>query len=188
MPRVITGKYKGAQLFAPKGMATRPTVDMVKGALYSSICARVDEASVLDLFAGTGQIGIEALSRGAKQVVLVEKAKNAIEAINRNLEKLRITKDDGLKLMTMSSEKALDVLGKAGEKFDIIFLDPPYDIAFKSACYTAEKIKQYGLLNDGGIMIVEHSSQQPFNIDVINMKLVRSCSYGLAVLTFFEEG
>ena len=95
MPRVITGKYRGANLFAPKGLSTRPTVDMVKGALFSSIGYSIEDSSFLDLFSGTGQMGIEALSRGASNVVLVEKGRNAIESIKRNLDKLRITEESG---------------------------------------------------------------------------------------------
>lgn len=187
MPRVITGKYRGANLFAPKGLSTRPTVDMVKGALFSSIGYSIEDSSFLDLFSGTGQMGIEALSRGASNVVLVEKGRNAIESIKRNLDKLRITEDEGLKLMCVSSEKALDILGQDENVFDYIFLDPPYDIAHKQAMLTADKINKYNLLSENGVMIVEHSSELPFNIDVINMQFERSCSYGLAVITFFRR-
>ena len=87
MPRVVTGKYRGAILAAPKGDATRPTTDKVKEAIFSSIQGRISGCNFLDLFSGTGQMGIEALSRGAEKVVLVDKGTPAITVISKNLEK-----------------------------------------------------------------------------------------------------
>lgn len=188
MPRVITGEFRGTILNAPKGDATRPTTDKVKEAIFSMIQTRVPDCKMLDLFSGTGQMGIEAISRGAQSAVLVDKGGPAIRIIMQNLEKVRIQRDDPrVKVMRRSATQALTELGEEGKKFDIIYLDPPYKIAFDEACKVAELINQYDLLENDGFMIVEHSSDEPFNIDVINMKFERSCSYGLCVVTFFSK-
>lgn len=186
MPRVITGKYRGAVLFAPKGDNTRPTTDKVKEALFSMIQMRVPDSRVLDLYSGTGQIGIEAVSRGADSAVMVDKAGSAISIINRNLEKIRAQNEPSLRVIKSSATAALEKLAQEGKQFDIIFMDPPYKIAHSAAVEAVELINKYNLLAEGGIFIVEHSSEEPFVTDVINLKLNRSCSYGLTMLTFFE--
>jgi len=186
MPRVVTGKYRGTILTAPKGDQTRPTTDKVKEAIFSSIQMRVPDAKFLDLFSGTGQMGIEALSRGASKVVMVDKGGPAIQAITKNLEKIRIGRNDPqVTVMKRSVASALEEL--KGQKFDIVFLDPPYKIAFDEAVKVADLLNEYDMLEEDGIMIVEHSSDEPFNTDVINMQLSRSCSYGLCVVTFFNK-
>lgn len=187
MPRVVAGKFRGILLDAPKGDNTRPTGDKVKEALFSIIQTRVPGSDFIDLFAGTGGIGIEALSRGASSVVLVEKSGYAASVIKGNLNKLHLSEDDDIKLMKSGYDAALNALADEGRKFDVIFMDPPYRIAQKTAEIASEVIVSRDLLNDGGIFIVEHSSDLPFVTDVINMKLNRSCSYGLAVLTFFSK-
>lgn len=186
MPRVVTGKYRGAILAAPKGDATRPTTDKVKEAIFSSIQGRVSGCNFLDLFSGTGQMGIEALSRGAEKVVLVDKGTPAISVISKNLEKIRIGRNDpSVKVMKRSAVAALEAL--KDEKFDIVYLDPPYKITFDEAVKVADLLTKYDMLTEDGLMIVEHSAEEPFNTDVINMKFSRSCSYGLCVVTFFSK-
>ena len=191
MPRVITGKYRGAVLLAPKGDATRPTTDKVKEALFSMIQMRVPDARVLDLFSGTGQIGIEAVSRGATEAVMVDKGSEPARIIAKNLEKIRYdssTKEGKLTFLKLSATAAIDRLHEQNKVFDIVFLDPPYAKAHDEAKAVAERLMRYDMLSDDGIMIVEHSSDLPFNTDVNNMKFVRSCSYGLTVITFFSKG
>ena len=185
MPRVVTGKYRGAILMAPKGDNTRPTTDKVKESLFSMIQMDVPDSRFLDIFSGTGQIAIEAVSRGAESAVMVEKAGQAVGIIKRNLEKIRADKDPAFRLIKGSYANALAGLGEEGAKFDIIFLDPPYRMAFDAAKEIADLVNQYNLLADDGIMIVEHSSELPFEPELVNMKFKRSCTYGLTVITFF---
>ena len=187
MPRVVSGKFRGIILDAPKGDNTRPTGDKVKEALFSIIQTRIPGGDFVDLFAGTGGIGIEALSRGASSVVLVEKAGQACGVIKSNLNKLKLDEDDDIILMKSGYDAALESLADEGRKFDIIFMDPPYRMAEKAAAAACEIIVRRDLLNDGGILIVEHSSELPFVTDVMNMTPNRTCRYGLAMLTFFSK-
>ena len=187
MPRVVSGKFRGIILDAPKGDNTRPTGDKVKEALFSIIQTRVPGSAFIDLFAGTGGIGIEALSRGASSVVLVEKAGQACGVIKSNLNKLRLDDDDDIVLMKSGYDAALVTLAEEGRKFDIIFMDPPYRMAEKAAAAACDLILEHDLLNEDGVFIVEHSSDLPFVTDVMNMKPIRSCRYGLAMLTFFSK-
>ena len=185
MPRVVTGKYRGAVLAAPKGDATRPTTDKVKEAIFSSIQGRIPDCRFLDLFSGTGQMGIEALSRGADKIVLVDKGGPAISVIKKNLEKIRAQDDPNVRVLKKSATAAIESL--KDEKFDIVYMDPPYKIAFDEAVKAADLLSEYDMLTDYGLLIVEHSAEEPFNTDVINMQFVRSCSYGLCVVTFFSK-
>jgi len=186
MPRVITGRFRGTQLFAPKGDNTRPTTDKVKEALFSMIQTRVYDAKVLDLFSGTGQIGIEAISRGAEVAYLVDKGGPAIQIIKNNLEKIRAD-DKEFIVMKKSMEAALTDLGEQNKKFDIIFMDPPYKMAEDQAILAAKLINRYDLLEEDGRLIVEHSSELPFDPSKIQLNHLRSCSYGLSVITFFSK-
>lgn len=188
MPRVVTGEFKGAVLLAPKGDNTRPTTDKVKEAVFSMIQTRVADARVLDIFAGTGQIAIEAVSRGAQSAVMIEKAGQAAGIIRKNLEKIHAQDDTRFTLIKSGYNQALKKLGEEGAKFDIIFMDPPYREAHKDCCEIVDLINGYDLLEDDGIVIVEHSSDLPFVTDVINLKFNRSCCYGLTMITFLSKG
>ena len=185
MPRVVTGKYRGAVLFAPKGETTRPTTDKVKESLFSIIQTRVPDARVLDLFAGSGQIGIEAVSRGAKCAYLVDKGGEQISVIKRNLEKIHAGKDDSFKVIRSPYEKAVNDLIVKDEKFDIIYMDPPYKMAEEACVKVTQLVRDSDLLAEDGILMCEHASDMPFDEAKMGLTKVRSCSYGLTVITFF---
>lgn len=187
MPRVITGKYKGAVLFAPKGDSTRPTTDKVKESLFSILQNDIPGARVLDLYSGTGQIAIESVSRGAESAVMVERSGAAVSVIRKNLEKIRAADDTAFRLMRSSVMSALEKLGEEGAAFDIIFLDPPYKTAPDAAREIASAVKNMELLANEGIMVVEHASDIPFDTEGMALTAVRSCTYGLTVLTFFRD-
>jgi len=121
MPRVIAGEFRGRKLLAPEGNHTRPTSDKVKEALFSIIQFELPEARFLDLFAGSGQMGIEALSRGAEKAVFVDSSRQALEFVNKNLKSLSI--EDRAEVFFGNADL---YLMQCREKFDIVFLDPPY--------------------------------------------------------------
>ena len=122
--RVISGKNRGMVLMAPEGMDTRPTTDRIKETLFNMIAFDIPDCLFLDLFSGSGQIGIEALSRGAKEAVFVEKDKSAINCIEKNIEKAKLT--DVSKLYKEDVLSALNKLS-SHDPFDFIFMDPPYN-------------------------------------------------------------
>ena len=152
------------------------------------IQTRVGDAVVLDIFSGTGQIGIEAVSRGASKAYMVDRAGSAISVIRSNLQKIRADKDPRFVVLKRGYQNALKSLGEQGIKFDIIFLDPPYDIAHRCSVEIADLVNSLDLLSEDGIMIVESSSELPFDTDVINLQFNRSCRYGLTMITFFSKG
>lgn len=143
--RVITGTAKGRKLSEPKDMSVRPTTDMVKEAIFSIVQFDLEGRRVLDLFAGTGQLGIEALSRGAASAVFIDNSRESIELVKKNLQTCQLR---GEVLQTES----LGYLERCG-KFDIIFIDPPY--ASELWDDALERIFRFDILSDGGIIICE---------------------------------
>lgn len=150
--RIISGTARGTALFAPKGLDTRPTRDQVKESLFNMLQGDVPEAVVLDLFAGSGALGLESLSRGAAFAVLVDRDREAAQCIQRNVEKLRF----GAKahLLKCEWEQAIQRLKADQRKFDLVFLDPPYrmgDLSDLCGLLAAE-----GLLDTGAVIVWEH--------------------------------
>lgn len=150
--RIIAGEAKGRRLFAPSGEETRPTSDKIKGSLFNILGSRTADAVVLDLFGGTGALGLEALSRGARLAVISDKSHSAFEAIRRNAEPF----GDRAKLLKGDYRTVLDKL--AGMKFDLVFLDPPYRM---STVYREVTGRLYsgGLLADNALIVCERTRE-----------------------------
>ena len=146
--RIISGQSRGRKLVAPEGLGTRPTTDRVKESMFNLIIPYLPAKNVLDLFAGSGALGIEALSRNSEHCVFVDTAKAALSAIKKNLELSRQTeKADVL------SVDSLAYLSRANTKFDLIFVDPPYNKGILTK--SIEFIFKYRLLSDDGIIVAE---------------------------------
>ena len=146
--RVIAGSARGRKLAAPRGDKTRPTPDRVREALFSILAPNLPDARVLDLFAGTGALGIEALSRGALSATFVEKDRSTVTLLRENLGLLPGASTE---VVTLPVERAL--AGLEGQ-FDLIFMDPPYDAGLLDP--TLGQISQFQLLRRGGIAVCEH--------------------------------
>jgi 16S rRNA (guanine966-N2)-methyltransferase len=144
--RIVAGSAKGARIYAPRGHATRPTSDRVREAVFA-ILASVEGLSVLDLFAGSGALGLEALSRGAVSATFVESDPAALEAIERNLEKL------GLAGARVVRADAVKYLARTPERYDVVFLDPPYEMVESLRMPLAEHLPRS--LADGGLVVFE---------------------------------
>lgn len=183
MPRIIAGKARGISLAAPAGLDTRPTADKTKEALFSILTPRIADARLLDLFAGTGQIGLEALSRGAAEAVMVENDRQAMKAIAANIAKTHLS--EGARMLSLDAAKAVRLLADEGRTFNLVFLDPPYAVASASLLKIAP-ILTAGLLTDDGLVILEHASDSPAPKNVTNLQLTRSCKYGAAMLSFYK--
>lgn len=178
--RVITGKARGIQLKTPEGMLTRPTADRVKEALFSIINYDVPGAAVLDLFGGTGQLGIEALSRGAKSAVFVDAREEACKLI---LENLKRTKLEGEGRVIRSDY--LDYLSRCKDCFNIIFLDPPYAEVFLEKAIN--RITEIDILQSGGIIVTERPLGKDLPWEMPGYTRSKDYKYGKVLLTIYRK-
>jgi len=178
--RVITGKARGVQLKTPDGMQTRPTIDRVKEALFSIINFDIPGASVLDLFGGTGQLGIEALSRGAKNAVFVDASETACKLIRENLKRTKLEQD-----AKVVRSDYLDFLGRTKEKFNIIFLDPPYAEVFLENALN--RITEIDILQSGGIIIAERPLGKELPWEYEGYSRSKDYKYGKILLTVYRK-
>ena len=143
--RVISGEYRGRRLLEPSGKNVRPTTDQVKEAVFNIIQFDIEGRRVLDLFAGTGQMGIEALSRGARECVFVDSSNESLRLVKENLRRC------GARARTEACDALSFLLRREG--FDLVFIDPPYDSGL--AAEAVEAVKEFDILSKGGIMVVE---------------------------------
>ena len=178
--RVITGKARGVTLKTPDGMKTRPTSDRVKEAMFSIIQFDLPGAKVLDLFAGTGQLGIEALSRGAKSAVFVDEMDAACGLVRENLRRTKL--EDQAKVVRADY---LSYLSKCGEKFDFVFLDPPYAEVFLENAL--KKITEIDILQSGGIIVSERPVGKDLSFDLDGFSRSRDYKYGNTLLTLYHK-
>ena len=178
--RVITGKARGVQLKTPDGMATRPTADRVKEALFSIIQFDVPTAKVLDLFGGTGQLGIEALSRGAKGAVFVDAGEPACRLIKENLHRTKLETD-----AKVVRSDYLQYLNRCREKYDIIFLDPPYAEVFLENAL--KRIAEIDILETGGIIVAERPVGKELPWDFEGFTRSKDYKYGTVLLTIYRK-
>ena len=178
--RVITGKARGVQLKTPEGMLTRPTADRVKEALFSIIQFDLPGARVLDLFGGTGQLGIEALSRGAKSAVFVDQREEACRLIRENLKRTRLEQDG-----KVVRSDYLDYLKRCRENFDIILLDPPYAEVFLENALKC--ITEIDILQSGGIIIAERPLGKELPFEYEGYTRSKDYKYGKTLLTIYRK-
>lgn len=180
MMRVIAGTAKGRKLVTPEGMNTRPTTDMLKEALFGMIQFDVPGAEFLDLFAGSGGVGIEALSRGAVSLDSVEQDAKALSCIRTNLKTIGFA--EKAKVWPMPVERALQQLAAKGRRFDMIFMDPPYLKGWEEK--VAALISEYDLLKTDGILIVESASETIVRVD--GLDVVKEKVYKTTRFTFMQ--
>lgn len=180
--RVISGKCRGTKLVAPEGMHTRPTTDRIKETLFNMIAFDLPGCELLDLFSGSGAIGIEALSRGAKKVVFVDNNPAAITCINQNLQKTSLQKE-GI-VYNKDSLSIIKVLGGQDAKFDIIFLDPPY--AMEGISEILDAIVAHDLLKPEGYIILESGSEYEIAIPE-SLTLFKQKNYKTTIMSFYER-
>ena len=178
--RVITGKARGVVLKTPDGMATRPTADRVKEALFNIIQFDVPTARVLDLFGGTGQLGIEALSREAKSAVFVDEREDACRLIRENLKR---TKLEQFGRVIRSDYMAY--LKTCREKFDIILLDPPYAEVFLEN--SLKMITEIDILQSGGIIVTERPIGKELPWEFSGFERSRDYKYGRTLITIYRK-
>jgi len=181
--RVIGGKAKGHRLMSPDGMHVRPTTDRVKEAVFNSIQQYLMDAVILDLFAGAGTLGIEGLSRCAEKTYFVDSSLKQIELIKKNLIKTKLM--DSAVLICSDTYEAVDKLSEKGMKFDLIFLDPPYNKGFVQG--TLEKLDRTKILTKEGLIIVEYSHQEEPPLKMGNLQCTSNRRYGSTGVAYFER-
>lgn len=179
--RVIAGLLKGRRLERIDTSDIRPTSDMVKESLFSILSDKVINCSFLDLFAGSGSIGIEAYSRGADEVVFIDSSSESIKVLKRNLNKTDLK--EGIEVYNTEYSNAINKLGSRSRKFDIIFIDPPYN-----KCIPVEamkKIYENNVLHNNGIIVVEHDIRDSMPEKVNSFILYKRKKYGNTQLSFY---
>ena len=175
--RVVAGELGGRKLVAPAGSGTRPTADRVREALFS-ILGEVADLRVLDLYAGSGALGIEALSRGAAEAVFVDSSRAAVAAIRRNLSEL------GIEASVQRRDVLAYLAGAAGEQpYDLVFADPPYDSALRVAAGLAERLPP--VLSPGAVIVTESNKRAPLELP---FDLLRERSYGDTRIAVHRHG
>jgi len=190
--RITTGMYKGRNLVMPEGI--RPTQNMVRKAIFD-ILGNVEGLTFLELYAGSGAVGLEALSRGAKSLKLVENNRNSLIAIKENIE---ILKAQSCELLQQDAIRAIEYFSKNSEKFDIIFLDPPYYLKSKViqgsldeeltlAKKTLQSLNACDILSPDGLVVVQHFQKDslPDNLGVLS--LLKRSSYGTTILSIYHK-
>ena len=180
--RIIGGKARGTKLYTLEGANTRPTLDRVKESLFNIIQNEVQGCLFLDLFSGSGAIGLEAISRGAKKAILCDKSKEAIKIIQKNIEKIKF--QDQIELYNIGFEELLKE--KINEKQDIIYVDPPYntDYAYKAIKLLLDK----QIVNENSIIIIETDRKEvAINIEELPIKIIDERKYGRACLIFLKK-
>jgi len=180
--RVISGTARGTKLRTIEGLGTRPTTDRVKEAIFNLVQFHIRGSRILDLFAGSGSLGIEAASRGAEFVCAVESNNECIKILNENYTKTRLS--DNAEIIKT------DVIGLLQSKrlkdgFDVIFMDPPYNKGFEVKALKA--IRENALLNDQGIIVVEHSVDTEMTDTIEGYEIYKQKKYGITMVSVLRE-
>ena len=179
--RIISGKFRGAKLLSLKGQSTRPTSDNVKESIFNVIQGHFPCSAVLDLFAGSGALGLESLSRGTDYAVFVENGNAAIDIIRKNAAHVKLESSN----FSVVRSDYLTYIKSANDKFDIIFLDPPYNQGYLSKA--VEAIHKHRILADNGILVIE-SEVGGEDVEFANFEVVTTKKYGRIQITVLRGG
>lgn len=183
--RVIAGTYRSRPLAAPRGARTRPTSDRLRETLFNVLAMRIAGARFVDLYAGTGAVGIEALSRGAEHVCFAERAAPAVAAIRANLKSLGI--ESGYTLEPRGSAALLEQLARAGTAGDVVFLDPPWEAEaeYAATLQLLGSARGVAVLGADALVIAEHSSRKKLATQYGRLTQTRTLTQGDAALSFY---
>jgi len=180
--RIIRGTLKGRRLATPKGFQTRPTSDRIKESLFDILGGKVEGKLVLDLYAGTGSLGIEALSRGAKKIVFVEKGRQALQLLTKNLSRCGLS--GGAEILPKDVLRAIGILHQRGERFDLIFIDPPYERGLIQKTLT--KLESQRIYHEDSILIIQHDRRETLPEGLGELNLIRQRKIGDTLISFLS--
>ncbi|MEG1345780.1 MAG: 16S rRNA (guanine(966)-N(2))-methyltransferase RsmD [Acidaminococcaceae bacterium] len=181
--RIITGKVRGLKLTVPKDLAVRPTTDRVKESLFNIIGTKIIGAKVLDLFAGTGNLGLEAWSRGATSSTFIDTNSESLRLVTSNIAKARA--EAATTIIKGNAEKIIATLHQQGHCFDFIFCDPPYNQGW--LVKIINKLTNEDILVAGGYLVVEHSQHETVPLLPDTLELVRTEKYGETLISFLRR-
>lgn len=181
--RIISGKARGTKLYTLEGLTTRPTLDRVKESIFNIIQQDIAQSTVLDLFAGSGAIGLEMVSRGAKKAVLCDSSKQAIDIIKKNIQKTHF--EERVELYNLDFLQCLNKV--KNEKFDLIYIDPPYDTDFIKKAL--KEIQKLNIINEETKIIVETDDEERIlkEIEKLEFKIIDKRQYGRAIIIFLQK-
>ena len=180
--RIIAGKARGTRIAAPEGRDTRPTLDRVRENLFNILQLRVADSRILDLFAGSGALGLEAVSRGAESAVLADRSSKARQTIEANIARLHFAEQT--RILAGDWQDAVRVLETEGAAFDLIFLDPPYAMRDLRPVFSA----LIPLMAPGAWVILEHEAKAKDILTDLRFRVVRERSWGDCGVTIYEWG
>lgn len=180
--RIIAGQFGSRRIEAPAGMDTRPTLDKVREAVFSSLGGSFEKGNMLDLYAGSGANGLEALSRGMDQAVFVDKDRRAVNAIRKNIAALGVK--DRTRILSCPDLKALSLLKDEGMRFSLIYMDPPY--AKQKNKEILSLISEYELLETGGTVIIESIREDEFHEEYEHLHYEKDRIYGISRITWYR--
>jgi 16S rRNA (guanine966-N2)-methyltransferase len=178
--RIISGTSKGRRLVTPKSQALRPTSDRVKESIYNILGEEVEGKVLLDLYAGTGNLGIEALSRGAKKVIFVEKSRQALRLIQRNLSQCGM--EERSEILPKDANRAIGILKQRGELFDLLLMDPPYGKGLVQR--TLLKLNAQRIYHEDSILVIEHDRREPLPDIIHGWNSIRQRRIGDTLISF----
>ncbi len=178
--RVVGGELRGGKLHTFRGEGIRPTADRVRESIFNIIRTHVSKATVLDLFAGTGALGIEALSRGAVYAVFVDSSSDAVSLVTRNIKKFSL--EDRSKIFRRDITKNLNHIRTPGPRFNLVFMDPPYNAGFIDR--TLSILHQGQMLENGAFVVMEHSPSETVNADNRFFDVTDTRRYGKTLVSF----
>lgn len=180
--RIIAGELKGRRLRSVRGTKTRPTANRIREAIFNILAFRIQEATVLDLFAGTGAYGIEALSRGAESAVFIDSAKNSITVLRENINHLSLERST--ETFRWDPTRNLNCLHSLRKTFNLIFIDPPYN---KNMIVPALRhLQNSQSMQKDAIVVVEHSHLEPIQLPQLSFEISDHRRYGKTLVTFLN--
>lgn len=181
--RVISGSARGTHLKTLEGLNTRPTTDRIKESMFNLIQTYIYDKNILDLFSGSGSLGIEALSRGGNSAVFVEKHRKAVKVIEDNLTKTRLL--EKATIMNNDVQDAISRLSKSNKKFDLIILDPPYSKDF--ILPVLKSLLEGQLVEKEGIIVIEHEKSDILDENLFGFQCIKTKQYGITSISIYKE-
>jgi 16S rRNA (guanine966-N2)-methyltransferase len=180
--RIISGAFKGKKLVSLQGTATRPTTDRVRESIFNILAARIKNASVLDLFAGTGALGLEALSREAASAIFIDSSISAINIIQKNIIACKM--ENRAKAIRWDISKNINCLQSLSPAYDLVFMDSPYNK--NHIVPTLKKLMKRDIVKNGATIIIEHAADEPVPEDLIGLRLKDQRTYGKTLVSFLS--